>query len=534
MRDLLLVGGSVVDGTGAEPFGADLLVTEGRVAEVDTSRSSTRGRNGARGAVDRIDCSGRLIFPGFIDTHCHLDGKILDADAQLAVLRQGVTSVLVGQDGVSFAPGNGKYGTDYFASINGKHPTFGGGSVGDLLASYDGGSPVNVGYLIPQGTVRHNVMGMEDRPPTAQELAEMIHQVEAGMLDGALGMSTGLDYVPGKFASTSELVALCEPVRKNGGVYVSHLRGYQAPGVAEASTISAEAKVPAHLSHYHGPTEQMVGWLNDGSRNGADLSFDAYPYARGCTNLSLLVLPPAMQSAPVSECLADLGNKETIDFFAGEWLPARGAELGLDSDWLDKVEFTYIAHPEFEWAEGLSITAAARKQGVSDAEFIAQSLRSSRLEVGATVPFSNSGEAEAADLASHAGYMCGSDGIYLGSQPHPRGWGSFARVLAQYCRDSRTLSWGTAAWKLSGHPAQRFSIPERGRISVGAIADLAIVDPTTVSDTADYGSGRSLAVGIADVLVHGTHVLKNGSLTGALSGVGLRREVILGKTTGSK
>ena len=364
---------------------------------------------------------------------------------------------------------------------------------------------------------------MADREPTPAELEQMVEQVEQGMLDGALGLSTGLDYTPGRFATTAELVALCEPVGRHGGVYASHLRGYRAPGVAEASKISVDAGVRAHISHYHGPTDDMIAWLDDGRRSGADLTFDAYPYARGCTNLSLLVLPPAMQAASVNECLADLGRQETIAHFADEWLPARGAGLGLGADWLDRVEFTYVADPKLAWAEGLSISAAAARHGVSDATFISVVMRATRMEVGATVPFGNSGEPEAEELAAHPGFMCGSDGIYLGSQPHPRGWGSFARVLARYCRDSGSMSWGQAAWKLSGHPAERFSIPDRGRLTAGAVADLAIVDPMTVGDRADYGSGRTPADGIADVLVGGQFVLRDGAATGATPGTGLRR-----------
>ena len=520
--ELILVGGLIVDGTGAEPVRADVTIAGNRIIRIDTTRVDTSGVD--LSGIERIDCTGRMIFPGFIDTHSHLDGKILEVDAQAAVLRQGVTSVIVGQDGVSYAPGDGQYSTRYFASINGPHSTYVGRSVGDLLKTYENASPVNVGYLVPQGTVRHAVMGIADREPTQDELEQMTSYIESGMREGALGISTGLDYFPGRFASTSELIALSTPVRNHGGVYVSHLRGYKATGVAEAASISREAGVRSHISHYHGPTEDLVSWLEAGARTGADITFDAYPYARGCTNLSLLVLPPVMQALPVNECIALLARSTTIEYFASEWLISRGREIGLDADWLELVEFTYIADSALAWAEGMSISAASRRHRVSEAEFISEVMCASRLEVGATVPFGNSGEAEAEELAKHSGYMCGSDGIYLGSQPHPRGWGSFARVLSRYCRDSGSMTWGEAAWKLSGHPASRFSIPERGQISIGAIADLAIINPNTVRDTADYGSGRSLAEGVKEVLVGGELVLRNGQLTGATTGVGLRRQ----------
>ena len=163
MTDIILRGGSVVDGTGNEPYCADVVISGGVITgigdytDVDSS--------------DTIQCSGRLIFPGFIDTHSHLDAGVFRSDAQLALLRQGVTSVIAGQDGVSYAPGRGVYATRYFASINGSHPTFSGGSVADLLETYRGTTRINVGYLVPQGIVRHNVMGLRQDPPTPRELA---------------------------------------------------------------------------------------------------------------------------------------------------------------------------------------------------------------------------------------------------------------------------------------------------------------------------------------------------------------------------
>jgi|688.fasta_scaffold07443_3 N-acyl-D-amino-acid deacylase len=510
MTTIILRGGSVVDGSGSEPYRADVEIAGGVITGI--------GDYADVESADTIQCNGRLIFPGFIDTHSHLDAGVFRTDAQLALLRQGVTSVIAGQDGVSYAPGDGGYATRYFASINGSHPTFSGGSVADLLKTYQGTIPINVGYLVPQGIVRHNVMGLRKDPPTPRELAQMVEQVEHGIEDGALGLSTGLDYVPGYFADTDELIALCAPVARRGGVYVSHLRGYREPGVAEAAEISRRAGVPGHISHYHGPTADMVGWLEAGHRAGADLTFDAYPYARGCTNLTLLTLPPWLLEMDPDECIERLGESDTHAYLDSEWLPERGVITGLGPQWATRVEFTYVAAPEYAWAEGLSMAAAAERVGRTVGELTGLMLQASRLEVGATVPFSNSTEEEAQELANHPSFMCGSDGIYFGSAPHPRGWGSFARVLSRYCRKDETMTWGTAAWKLSGHAAHRFGLTDRGQVAVGAIADLAIVDPAAVQDNAKYRSGRLTATGVSDVLVAGSPVLRRGELTGMLTG----------------
>ncbi len=515
MTDMILRGGSVVDGTGNEPYLADVSISGGIITGIGdyTDVAST----------DTIQCAGRLVFPGFIDTHCHLDAGVFRTDAQLALLRQGVTSVIAGQDGVSFAPGDGAYATRYFASINGAHPTFSGGSVADLLETYRGTTPINMGYLVPQGVVRHNVMGLRQDAPTPRELAEMVSQVEQGIEDGALGLSTGLDYVPGYFAGTDELIALCEPVARRGGVYVSHLRGYRASGVAEAADISQRAGVLGHISHYHGPTADMVEWLEAGQRVGADLTFDAYPYDRGCTNLTLLALPSWLLEMDPDECIERLGESDTHVYLDSDWLPKRGVSLGLGPDWATRVEFTYVAAQEFAWAEGLSMAAAAERADRTVGELTALILQASRLEVGATVPFSNSTEAEAQELANHRSFMCGSDGIYFGSAPHPRGWGSFARVLSRYCRQNETMTWGAAGWKLSGHAASRFGLVDRGAVAVGAVADLAVVDPAGIQDNARYGAGGLVATGVSDVLVAGSRVLRGGELTGARAGRPLTR-----------
>ena len=234
---VVLRGGSVVTPDG--PLRADVAIEAGTISRVGPVEAH---------AGDRVtDVTGRLVVPGFVDAHSHADGLLADPEVQRALLRQGVTTVIVGQDGVSYAPGSGTYATDYFAAINGPHPAYRGGGVAAFLAAVDGASACNAAYLVPAGTLRHEVCGRDRAPATAEQRARMVALVATGMTEGALGLSTGLDYVPGIFQSAGEIAALCGPVARAGGVYVSHMRGgYEAnaaAGITEIGRASCRERV---------------------------------------------------------------------------------------------------------------------------------------------------------------------------------------------------------------------------------------------------------------------------------------------------
>ena len=227
----------------------------------------------ARAGDTVIDATGRLVLPGFVDAHSHADGPLADPSVQHALLRQGVTTVIVGQDGVSYMPGSGDYATDYFAAINGPHPAYRGGGVAAYLASCDGTSALNAACLVPAGTVRHEVCGRDPAPATRDQRARMAALVAAGMADGALGLSTGLDYVPGIFQPADEIAALCGPVARAGGVYVSHMRGgYEANAAAGIDEIIEIVEavaagppdappLPVHVSHFHADADIVLAQL---------------------------------------------------------------------------------------------------------------------------------------------------------------------------------------------------------------------------------------------------------------------------------
>ena len=533
--DFLLRGGEIVDGSIDEARRADLLVKSGRIAEViDPVRSDDLAGRSAR---EVIDCAGRLVMPGFVDAHSHADAAVFDPQIQLALLRQGVTTVIAGQDGVSYAPGDGAYASEYFAALLGPHPTYSGGGVRDLLATYDDRTRVNVAYLVPHGTVRHQILGFARRPATESELAQISELIAAGMMQGAVGLSTGLDYVPGLFADTAELTNLCDPVAQADGVYVTHMRGgYESNskvGIDEVRAIAQASGVRAHISHFHGPPQLMNGLVAEAIQAGIDLTFDAYPYRAGFTLLSMPLLPANLLALGPHEVAAHLLTPTTREHLLREWLPSVGDEPELGSRWPSRLTLGHVAARDYQWAEGLTIAEASTRSGKDPNEFVLDVLAASHLEVSAIMPVPT--ERSVDDLAMlirHDRHMLGSDGIYIGSHPHPRGWGSFTRFLARHVRERADLGWAQAAAHLSSAPVTRFHLGDRGLIRPGYVADLIVVDPQNVTDEATYERPRTLSQGIHDVFVAGMPVLRHGELTEHLPGRGLRQELSTAHVTG--
>ena len=518
MFDVVIRGGMVLDGTAAPAFRADVGLSGGRITAVGSLE-------GAHSAAE-IDATGRYVLPGFIDTHVHADAAVFDPEMQLAALRQGVTTLLLGQDGLSFAPASPAttdYVTRYFAPVNGPHPALGGQpvSVADLLAGYDRRVPLNTGYLIPHGTIRYEVMGAARRAPSDDELARMRAMVERGLGEGAAGLSTGLEYAPGSYATVAELAALCAPVAAAGLPYVTHMRGYEASagrGMAEAVEIARRGGAAAHVSHYHGPAEQLTALLDDARRGGADMTFDSYPYVRGCSTLAMVTLPgwlPAADFDATLDALTDAGTARRLD---DEWSAGRG-------DLWQRITLSHVPAGDLRWAEGKVLAEAARQAGRDPAAFCRELLVATRLEAGCVFGHPPApGAAEAAHpeaaaersmraLLRHPAQMAGSDGIYRGGHPHPRGWGAFARLLGRHVRELGDWTWEQAAVHMAGHPARRFRLGDRGLVRRGQAADIVVLDPATVADKATYASPREPGLGIEYVFVNGVRVLSGGALT---------------------
>ena len=518
----VLRGGIVVDGTGGDSREADVEILGDRIGVI--------GDIPAQEGDDVVDCRGRLVMPGFIDAHAHADGAVFRSDVQLALLRQGVTTVIGGQDGVSYAPGDGIWASRYFAAINGAHPTYAGGGVAELLGTYDGTTPLNVGYLVPAGTVRHEVMGMATGRADAAQLTRMQRLVADGLDAGALGLSTGLDYVPGIFADTDELAQLCAPLAPADALYVTHMRGgYEtntAAGLQEVVAICAPGAahdgVRGHVSHLHVDADDAERLLTEAAASGADLSFDMYPYTRGCTLVSMAVLPPEYSAMDVDEAIARLSDPAERARLRDEWFPTVAHKPSLGPDWPSMIRVGHTPAKDWAWAPGRTLAEIADRRQTSVEEATLDLLVAGRMEVNAVMAVRDERPVEnLAQLFAHPGHTGGSDGIFIGAVPHPRAWGAFGRFLGTYV--GRSFTWEGAAVHLAARAAERFGLADRGMLRPGAAADVAIVDPAAVTDAATYDDPQQPVRGIDDVFVNGTHVLRGGGLAGALAGRGLRR-----------
>jgi N-acyl-D-amino-acid deacylase len=395
-----------------------------------------------------------------------------------------------------------------------------------LLDGYDGATRLNVGYLVPAGTIRHEVMGSAPRRPTQDELAAMIDLVRAGLADGALGLSTGLDYVPGAFADAEELAALCRPVAELDGVYVSHIRGYEenAPaGVAELIEICRRSGVRGHISHFHARPELITELVQRAAAAGVSLSWDAYPYFFGFTLLSMVLLPKHLVMLGNVEAAARLREPERLPELEAEFASRVDTDTNLGPGWADRVRIAAAGTPQHADLEGLSLAEAGAARGMDPLRLGYQVLADSNLTATTVmgIPKPRTDDDLATQFAL-PGACSGSDGIYFGGAPHPRAYGCSARMYSLFGRERADFDWPQLARITSGTAAERFRLTGRGRVAAGAVADLILMDPSRIEDLADYDHPRRLSDGIDQVLVRGQLVLDGGELTTDLAGGGIR------------
>jgi N-acyl-D-amino-acid deacylase len=503
--DVVIRRGTVIDGSG-DAREADVAIVGDRIARVGCVPEPGR---------TELDAAGCLVAPGFVDAHVHGDAILFSDRVHLPALHQGVTTYVIGQDGCSFAPGTREtvaHMSDYFAAVNGRLPTTAPWSVGEFLGAFDGLSSVNVAYLAPHGNIRLNVVGTSSRGATQGELVAMQHQVEQALDEGAVGLSSGLDYLPSRHADTDELTAVCRPVAEAGAVYVTHMRGYgtrAAEGLREVAEIARTSGVAAHVSHLWSKAPAILELLDEELAAGVDLTYDAYPYRVGSSLLAMAALPVWVQEGSVDDVIARLVDPAVV--------------RRLRMPWPEAMRLSHVEAPAWKWAEGSSVAAAAEQAGVDEAAFVCTILAESRLNVGVILGRDDFDEEDVRALTRHDAHMASSDGIFVGRYAHPRGWGSFARYLGHHARELGDLSWVDAVRHLSTAAADRFGLADRGRLVPGAAADVAVFRPDGVVDRATYDAPRVVAKGMVHVLVNGTPVLRDGVPTGATPGRGLKR-----------
>jgi N-acyl-D-amino-acid deacylase len=521
--DLVLRNGTIVDGSGRSPYEGDVAIVDGRIVAV--------GRSLGGSGREEIDARGLAVAPGFIDIHSHADGTLFDDPRAESVIRQGVTTVIVGQDGGSRGPSR----EDVSAAEQLRRSLRARGafaSLGDFLAAVDAlPSSVNVASMVGLGTVRGIIVGDSDRPATAAEIARMRSLVSAAIAHGACGASSGLEYVPGAFASLAELAALCAPLAAARLPYATHMRNEDdrlLESLDEAIEVARAAGCPLQVSHLktQGPRnwpkiDAALERLEKARAAGMDVAFDRYPYVAYQTGLTNL-FPAWSRDGGTQRFLARVRDTSTATRVREETL----AKVELIGGW-NNVQITSVVNAADRSAEGQRMRSWAQGQGADPYEATIGLLERSDGDVG-MVGFAMSEENIERFLAHPLGMVCSDGGAFATEgparrgHPHPRSLGSFPRVLGRYVRERRALTLEDAVRKMSAFPASRVRLADRGMLREGFAADVVVFDPATVTDRATFAEPFRYADGIRVVIVNGVTALRDGERGERRAGRALR------------
>jgi N-acyl-D-amino-acid deacylase len=490
--DVWIRGATLYDGTGAEPRAADVALRGERIAAVGSAGQSHAGVT--------VDASGLALAPGFIDVHTHDDFALLARPEMDFKVLGGVTSCVVGNCGMGAAPWRQAIGFARAFHPETRFPQWEGyAGYCERLAAEP--PAVNAAFLIGHGTVRAAAMGGAARAPSESELDAMRATMREGLAAGAVGLSTGLIYEPGRHAATDELVALASELRGTGALYATHMRdeGLGLLGsVREALEIGRRAGVPVQISHHKASGERAWGLVRESlalieraQAEGQEVHADQYPYTAGSTVLEAVARDGAFE-----------GRGGGIGPVAAERVSIASAP----------------GHPEWE---GLTVAELSKRLGLG-AQAAAEKVIADA--PGVTVVTHMMSEDDVRAVMRHPSTMIGSDGIpTVPGKPHPRLWGTFARVLGRYARDLGLFSLAEAVHRMTGLSARKFGLVDRGVIRAGAFADLVVFDPARVLDVGTYEDPNHPPAGIRHVFVNGTRVVRDGTHTGARPGRVIRR-----------
>lgn len=502
--DILVRGGSLVDGTGTAARRADVGVRGDRIVFVGDAAAA-----GVR-AERTIDATGLVVAPGFIDPHTHTLGDLSSANEQrrqnLAYLMQGVTTVVTNNDG--------------------------GGNV-EIGKTLDGWAKNGIGtnalLYVPQGSVRGKVLGMSDAKPTPAQLAEMKALVARGMEEGAFGMSTGLYYAPGSYASTEEVIELAREAAKRGGIYDSHMRDESSYTVgllgamSEVIRIGREAKIPVHISHIKalgadvwGESDTVIALVEHAQAQGVVVTADQYPYTASGTSVGASLLPR----------WAEVGGRDSLRARVED--PATRARLVAEMEVNMKRRggpaTLLISSTRDSTILGRNLAQISEARGVTPIDAALQII----LAGDASVASFNMKDEDIERFMREPWVMTGSDG----SAGHPRKYGTFPRILGLYVRHKHVLTLEQAVHRSSALPAKALGIPQRGTVARGNFADLVVFDPATIIDRSTYEEPTKLATGVQWVLVNGVVAVEKGEGTGTLAGRALRHTVTKSSAAG--
>lgn len=495
--DLLLQGGRVVDGTGSPWYRADVAIRGDQIVRIAASITEP--------ATRVIDVGARVIVPGFIDIHSHARRGIFEVPTAENDVRMGVTTVIEGPDGGSPVP------------------------LGPFLARLDSlPKSINIGTFIGQGSIRSAVIGEVNRRATAEEIERMRVLVEQGMRDGAFGLSSGLFYVPGTFTPTEEVIELAKVAGRLGGIYISHMRDEASrvvQSVEETIRIGEEGGLPTQATHHKvigpanwGQSVETLRLVDEARARGVDATIDQYPYAASSTSVTAALLPAWAQEGGRDEILKRLRD------------PATRARIKTESARIIREERgggdprkVVIANCQWDTTlAGKNLADVARRRGMEPTvENAAAAALWITEQGGCQGIFHAISEEDVVRILRHPATMIATDGeipIFGRGSPHPRSYGTFARVLGVYVRDQKVLTLEDAVRKMTSFPAQRLGLNDRGVLKPGMKADIAVFDPATVRDAATFERPHQYAEGFLVVIVNGQVVLENGRMTAARPG----------------
>lgn len=483
--DILIVNGKVYDGSGSAPLSIDIGIKGDKIIALGDLGSAT--------ASEIIDANNMAISPGFIDMHTHLE-PLMEMPLAESHARQGVTLALGGPDGSSPWP------FDIYL---------------DSLDQIDLG--INVAYLIGHNSIRKEVLGLENKAPSDDELELMKSHVQNAMKIGAFGISTGLKYLPGTFASIEEIIELSKVSAKEGGIYTSHLREEGLgllDAVNEAITISREADIPVVLTHHKaigvkmwGQSFKTLAMVDSARALGLDIMMDQYPYAASHTGISVLIPSWALEGGKFEERIKVPALRDSIK--AGIIFNILNDRGGND---LRRIQFSRVSWDKS--LEGKTLHEWIQREGIeptveNGADFVIKAQSNG----GTGTIYHAMDEGDVENIMKHPMTMIGSDGRLSqpgNGHPHPRAYGTFPRVLGYYVRERKVLSLESAINKMTGMPAKRLGIEDRGLIKEGNFADLVIFDPEEVIDKSTFIIPHQYPIGISYVLVNGEFVVKKG------------------------
>jgi len=528
--DLLIRNGRIVDGSGRAGYVADVAIKGDRIVSIGKLSQATAART--------IDAQGLVVAPGFIDMLGQSEQYLLIDPRAMSKVMMGVTTEITGE-GESIAPINERQIKEQEDFLRRFNLTIDWRTLDEYFKRLEKqGSGVNLGTFVGATQVREYVIGYDDRPPTPQELEQMKKLVADAMRDGALGLSTSLQYVPARFAKTDELVELAKVARQYGGIYATHQR-------SEANTIDAsldevfeiaqKAKIPVEIWHLKtaykknwGRMPYVLDRIKQARDRGLDVTADIYPYIAGSTALSAC-LPPWALEGGTDKMLARLRDPQTRQRLKTEISQEQTTweNIYFGSGGPGGVLIGSVVNRELEPLQGKRISEIAEQQKKDPLDAVFDLIVADRGQTGAIYFMMSEDDMRAAMKSPLVSFCTDSgsratDGPLAGSKSHPRGWGSYPRILGQYVRDEKLLSLEAAIHKMTGAPAARVGLKERGLIKEGMFADITVFDPAKVIDRATFESPNQYPIGIDYVIVNGKISVDKGQRTSALAGRVLR------------